>query len=105
MFMPVFMQCTDTSLLFNRVTIDKSGCTFKNAFGSCGTGIYELRRVDVLWLFYFSTIKHEFGGCGTGNYDLERVDVLWLFYFCSSAKLNATVVIDLILNLEVEHSF
>ena len=42
-----------------------------------------------------------------GYYDLERIDVLWLFYFCSSAKLNATVVIDLILNFdfEVEHSF
>ena len=34
-----------------------------------------------------------------------RVVVLWLFYFCSSAKLNATVMIDLILNFEVEHSF
>ena len=35
-----------------RVTIDKSGCTFKHEFGSCGTGIYELGRVDVLWLFH-----------------------------------------------------
>ena len=74
-------------------------------FGSCGTGIYELGRVDVLCLFYFCTFKHDFSGCGTGNHDLERVDGLWLFYFSSSAKLNATVLIDLLLNFEVEHSF
>ena len=63
---------------------------------------YELERNDVLWLFYFCTIKYEFGGCGPGNYDLERVYILWLFYFCSSAKLNATVMVDRILNFDVD---
>ena len=53
----MFMQYTHTSMLFYRVTIDKSGCTFKHEFGSCGTGIHESGRVDVLWLFYFCTIK------------------------------------------------
>ena len=75
---------------------DKSGCTFKHEFGSCGTGIYEFGRVDIRWLFCFCTIKHEFGGCGI---------TIWKELMSSSAELNATVVIDLILNFEVEHSF
>ena len=42
--------------------------------------------------------RHKFCGCGTGNYELERVDVLRLIYFC--LLVNATVMVDLKLNTE-----